>query len=498
MAFPAIQTSDTQTYNGNNAYDHILNLATNISAGDLLIMIFATDGDNTVSNWDGFTEIFSEDNSTGASLHIGYKIASGSEGATITVTVSVFEAAASICYRITGDDSGSNPPEVSTVATGNSANPDPASLTPTGGAKDYLWIACEGNDRNYYATAWPSSYSIDQQSEYFDGAAGCNVGAAARELNASSENPGTFTISTSEQWIACVVAIHPEAAEGTTYYQNTGQGAIAPVGILSKKTSKFMGEHSMSIAGILSKKTTPITAMGGYSVNIAGILNKKTTPITAMGGHAISITGLLTKAVVFTQNTGGHAMTITGTLTTVATFIRAVGSYAMTIIGTLVKKTSKGVGSGQIVSTGILSKKTSKDVGSGSVNSIGVLTKAIVVGQVVGGHAMTITSVLTTVVTFIKAVGGHAMTIIGTLVKKTSKSMGAGQVSSTGILSKKTSKNVGGGSVTSIGTLAIAIMYTQAVGGASVSIIGSLATQFIAGVEGVAKFIRRRKTFYKQ
>ncbi len=160
----------------------------------------------------------------------------------------------------------------------------------------------------------------------------------------------------------------------------------------------------------------------------------------------------------------------------------------------------QAAGQGAVTPTGTLNKKTTPvtAMGGHAMIIVGSLTKAIVLSQDVGGHAMTITGVLTTVVTFVKAVGGHAMTIVGTLIKKTSMSVGAGQLSSAGILSKKTSKDVGGGSVTSAGTLTTAIMYMQAVGGASMSIVGSLATQFIAGVEGVAKFIRRRKTFYKQ
>jgi len=187
-------------------------------------------------------------------------------------------------------------------------------------------------------------------------------------------------------------------AGATTYYQNTGQGAVAQI-------------------GSLSKKTTPVASMGGHVMSIVGLLSKKTTPNAAMGNHAMAIEGNLSTAIVVGQIVGGHALIIAGTLTMAATFVRAIGGYAVTIIGVLIKKTSTGVGGGQVSPIGVLSKKTSKDVG--------------------------------------------------------------------------------GGSVTSAGTLTIAIMYMQAVGGASMSIAGSLATQFIAGVEGVAKFIRRRKTFYK-
>ena len=199
------------------------------------------------------------------------------------------------------------------------------------------------------------------------------------------------------------------------------------------------GQGAVAPTGILSTKATFARTVGSHAMSIAGVLSKKTTPVTAMGGHSMSIAGVLSKKTTPVTAMGGHAMTI-----------------------------------------------------------IGSLTKAITIGQDTGGHAMTIVGALTTIGTFVRAVGGHAMTIVGTLVKKTSTGVGAGQVASAGVLSKKTSKDVGGGSVTSIGTLATAIMYMQAVGGASMSIVGSLATQFIAGTGVVAKFIRRRKTFYKQ
>jgi len=192
--------------------------------------------------------------------------------------------------------------------------------------------------------------------------------------------------------------VYTPSGGGETFYQNTGQGAMAIVGVLSKKITfvTAMGGHSVSIAGTLNKKTTPVTAMGGHSMSITGTLNKKTTPVTTMGGHSMSIVGSLTKAAMFTQDTGGHAMTITGVLTTVVTFVRAVGGHAMTIVGTLLKKTSTGVGAGQVSSTGILSKKTSKDVGGGSVTSIGTLDATILFTQAVGGASMSIVGSLAT------------------------------------------------------------------------------------------------------
>jgi hypothetical protein len=77
MAFPQIVTADTATGTTAAGATHAITMPANISAGDLLMIFFSTDGDNTVTDWDGFTELFSVSNGTAACLHIGYKIAVG-------------------------------------------------------------------------------------------------------------------------------------------------------------------------------------------------------------------------------------------------------------------------------------------------------------------------------------------------------------------------------------------------------------------------------------
>ena len=37
---------------------------------------------------------------------------------------------------------------------------------------------------------------------------GCGVGTAIRTLNAATEDPGTFTLSSTSGWVAITVAIH--------------------------------------------------------------------------------------------------------------------------------------------------------------------------------------------------------------------------------------------------------------------------------------------------
>jgi hypothetical protein len=219
--FPAVQDTNTSG-ESSDVTSHTVNLPANISAGDLLIVFFSCDANETVT-WpigDGWASIFHQTNAN--TLDIGYKIADGTEGATITVTTGSAEQSAHISYRITGNHRYAAP-EVSTGATGNSTSPNPDSLTPTGGAKDYLWIAVEGNDAGEAASAYPSNYT-NGQTNAVGTTGGANIAVARRELNASSEDPAAFTIPL-KKWIACTVAVHPRiAATAVSLVSFTAQG----------------------------------------------------------------------------------------------------------------------------------------------------------------------------------------------------------------------------------------------------------------------------------
>lgn len=57
MAFPQVANSNVGTTAADTT--HVITLPANIVAGNLLMVFFATDGDNTITNWGGFTELFS-------------------------------------------------------------------------------------------------------------------------------------------------------------------------------------------------------------------------------------------------------------------------------------------------------------------------------------------------------------------------------------------------------------------------------------------------------
>jgi len=212
-AFPTVVTA-ANSVQATDSTSHTVSLPSGIVSGDLLIGFFSCDGTATVT-WpnEGTDWIEIVSNASVANrLSIAWRKADGTEGASITVTTSASEESVHIVYRITGHiDPSTQPPEQAST-TGSGVNPNPPDLTPTGGAKDYLWFAIEGSDDDDLVTVYPTSYTDGETYGSSTGGGDCGIGAARRELNAASENPGAFTIAATEQWVAATIAVHPVAA----------------------------------------------------------------------------------------------------------------------------------------------------------------------------------------------------------------------------------------------------------------------------------------------
>ena len=65
------------------------------------------------------------------------------------------------------------------------------------------------NDGDRAITAFPTNYTDGSQITT-TGATGTSLQSARRELNASSDDPGTFTIDSSRRWAAVTLAVRPE------------------------------------------------------------------------------------------------------------------------------------------------------------------------------------------------------------------------------------------------------------------------------------------------
>jgi len=210
-----------------NSYWHYPSFGSlGFEAGDLILIIFSCDGDNTVTFGD-YTKIIDVNDGKDITLTVAYKIAGEGESSTVIQT-SGSEKGTWIVIRITGHDSG-NPPEGVDSSSGSDEYPDPISLSPTGGSKEYLWIACYAADDQYsWTSAYPTDYTYHQNTKAGNNPGGAACGIAARILTATSENPGTFTLyGGAEQWEAGTIAIYPAEVGGETVF-NTIVGS--PIG----------------------------------------------------------------------------------------------------------------------------------------------------------------------------------------------------------------------------------------------------------------------------
>lgn len=218
MAFPAVVTTNESSTNTAGT-SHVVNLPGSLVVGNLIVILLDKGSTaatvNAVADW---SEVVDENSGNG--LYVLCHEVNGSEGSTLTLTTSASTRSAEISYQISG---AAAPfvqlPELSTVATGTSVNPNATTCTPTGGAKDYLWLTFFGSageeaDDDTWVTGTPTSFTNLLQKSC--GTAGTNlgglIGSAQQQLNAASLDAAQFTMAVSAAWRAYTLAIHPEPA----------------------------------------------------------------------------------------------------------------------------------------------------------------------------------------------------------------------------------------------------------------------------------------------
>lgn len=212
QAFPVIEATNISNVGGlGGTNPHAVALPASITAGELLLIFITIQWGGAITlttpsgGWNPLYNVAGGGDLRRFAAY--YKVASGSEGATVSVSASgACRWSASSC-RISGYQGN---PEAGTTATGSSANPNPPSLAPTWGSAKTLWLAVEGDIAASSTTPTPPTNYIDQvTSLHFTNPFRSRTAFARRELEAASDDPGTFTIGASGQWAANTVAIRP-------------------------------------------------------------------------------------------------------------------------------------------------------------------------------------------------------------------------------------------------------------------------------------------------
>jgi hypothetical protein len=286
-----------------------------VNTGDLLLIAYGGIAPKTYTDPIGWTVLDS-----GGRRRTYVKVADGTEGGTtVDIVSTVGENAAAQAIRISSWEGTLASVEIGTNATGLSTNPDPPSLTASWGAEDNLWLAIStGYDDDADYTIAPTNYlglTSTKTGAGFNASA--EVGSSYRQLNAATENPSTYTLSTGEAWNANTIVVRPQSGGATAYTIEAETGSIAATGhaidlTVSKKINSVLGNILVSGKNVIQKISRNLS---GDTGNI--IADGKTIDLTrgynlpAETGNIIatgySIT--LQKATIIIADTGNIIVT---------------------------------------------------------------------------------------------------------------------------------------------------------------------------------------------
>ncbi len=211
-SFPQVVSVTASSF-GTNTKPHAVAMPATVSAGELLLMLVANDGSANQTTPSGWTALFQNQRSGSAVSFSAYtKVATGTEaGTTVNVATSANEQVAAQVYRISNWYGALTGVQASSSATGTNVSPNPPSLTASWGAANTLWLATQASDHDgtRTVTVYPANYTNGLQTQSNTGANAVHVASARQERNAASEDPGTFTVDVSDNWVAKTIAIRP-------------------------------------------------------------------------------------------------------------------------------------------------------------------------------------------------------------------------------------------------------------------------------------------------
>ena len=217
MAFPSVLQSSTFQKDDANDTTFEVTRPAGLTNGNTLLIIFCCDGNRNISlTPDGFTQLAPAAEGS-VTIRAGHLKIDGTEPTTFTVNlVSGTERVCAVVYEIQDAADPDVTAPTQTITTGASNTPDPTTHTPAGGAKDFLWVAAVGVDRDKTIDSFPSNMTIGsvQLNVNGGGANSCSIGSDTHQANATSFNPDTFGISATEGWAALTISIFPVGGGG--------------------------------------------------------------------------------------------------------------------------------------------------------------------------------------------------------------------------------------------------------------------------------------------
>lgn len=190
---------------GSNTTTPSFNVPSGVEAGELLVLMWRAGGEiNSITNQGGFTQlVLSNVDGTDDYFYVGYKVADGTEGATITQTVTQGRRFAGIMYRINNGGT----PTIGSVGTGSGTSVNPALFAPGLGTINGLWITIGSCEGAVTVSTFPTNYVNGAQENVSTLADGATIMSASRQVQASQVDPGAFTIGLSNNHMHATLVI---------------------------------------------------------------------------------------------------------------------------------------------------------------------------------------------------------------------------------------------------------------------------------------------------
>lgn len=215
MAYPDVRSSSSGEGNGAGSPAQMpITLPAPITAGDTLIIVFAADGyDEPYAGTSGFTRL-TWDYNTGqdVTLAVFWKKATGSEdGTTVNLEgVSLQYAYTVYCFQDASDPT-ITPPSYSAITEGADGTAEIAICDP-GVSDDYYWLACAACDRRAFS-GYPADMTLNRLAAGTSSILNASVATAGKKTAAADYTPtGTFTLSSADEWLTCLICIPPYTA----------------------------------------------------------------------------------------------------------------------------------------------------------------------------------------------------------------------------------------------------------------------------------------------
>ena len=192
-----------------------ITLPSGISSGDIIVIFVGVDGTPTASI-SGFTQDIAAVGGWAASAtyYVFSKTADGTEGASVTLTLSASETVCASAWVITNADSIAFS---ATATSAGSVNPDSPSLTSGFGSVPTLWLSSFAADNGTPTiTAYPSGYENGQSLSEGANFGSPRLGVASKLQTSASDDPPEYTISESHNWVAVTAAVGTQAPPSWT------------------------------------------------------------------------------------------------------------------------------------------------------------------------------------------------------------------------------------------------------------------------------------------